>query len=210
MINSNNLFAQFKVPAIPSNIKTKEQEQQNTSSSKTKNIAVITGGTTIAGLGGFGIAKLQEKDSFERLEQNAIQLKTRLTEQFEKSDKAIQLGKNIDAAKKGLATAENNLAEYHKELATSQKQSQIDILNDLISNANDMKNRNEAELDEYQKTMASYYKQYVQEPLKEFTQQEKAIIKKQKIKVISIAAIAGFVISMSAAFINKYIKEKNQ
>ena len=147
-------------------------------------------------------AIFQEKDSFEKLEQTSIQLKTKLTEQFEKSDKAIQLGKNIDAAKKGLATAENNLAQYHRELAATQKQSQIDILGDLIKTAKDMKDTNEAELNEYQKTMASYYKQYIQDPLEQFTQQEKAIIGKNKIKTTRSLSCCFKTIKLTILFIS--------
>ena len=210
MTESNNLFAQFKVPAVSYSSKTKEQEQQKIKSRKTKNITTTAGGTIVAGFGGFAIAGIQEKDSFERLQQSATQLKIKLTEQFNKSDKIIQLNKNIAAAEKGLAAAENNLAKYHKELATTQKQSQIDILNDLIKTANDMKDLNKSALDEWQKTMTSYYKQYIQEPLKSFTEQEKALIKKNKIKTTSIATMAGFIISLSAIFINKHIKENNK
>lgn len=217
----NNPFSQFNVPYTPmytpSNVSLQNnvtpQEQTAKSNKKQFNyrdLLIPVGAASVGGIGGFTAAQFQEGDKFETLKQNVSRLEKELTEQLNKSRDVIQLNKNITEAKKGLTTAESNLAEYQQELLKTQKQSQIDIINDLIQSANEMKSSNTIELNKCDTLLKSYQEQYVKTPVDSFVKSETAKIKNYKNKITAICAVIGLVIGLGIILINKYLKKDDK
>lgn len=215
MTGINNPFSQFNIPYAPirnqNNIAPNEQIVQPDKKRFISRDLFIPAGTTAAcGIGGFAVAKYQARGSFEILKQNALTLEKKLTEQLNKSRDIIQLNKNIAEAKKGFDTAEINLAEYQKELLETQKQSQIDIINDLIKSAEEMKSSNAIELEKHKTLLNSYQEQYIRTPVDSFVKSETAKIKSNKNNTIAIYTAIGLIVGLGITIINKYLKREDK
>lgn len=222
MTGINSPFSQFNTPYAPihnqinataqNNVVPKEEtiQQSNKKQLDSKGLLIPVGTTCVGGIGGFAVAQFQAGDKFETLKQNASKLEKELTEQLNKSRDVIQLNKNIAEAKKGIVTAENNLASYQKDLLKAQKKSEIDIINDLIKSANEMKNSNTAEFNQYNALLKSYQEKHVKTPVDSFIKSETTKIQNCKNKTIAICTAVGLVVGLGIALINKYFKRDNK
>lgn len=222
MTGINSTFSQFNAPYAPiynqsnapvqNNVAQKEEtaQQSNKKQFNSKDLLIPVGTTAAGGIGGFAIAQFQAGDKFETLKQNASKLEKELTDQLNKSRDVVQLNKNIAEAKKGIATAENNLAGYQKDLLKTQKKSQVDMINDLIKSANEMKKSNTTELNQYNALLKSYQEQHVKNPVDSFIKSETAKIKSCKSKTIAVCTAVGLTVGLGIALINKYFKRDDK
>lgn len=221
MTGINNPFSQFNTPYAPmynqnntpaqNNILPKEQTtQSNKKQFNPEDLLIPVGTTAAGGVGGFAVAQFQAGDKFETLKQNASKLEKELTDQLNKSRDVVQLNKNINEAKKGIATAESNLAGYQKDLLKTQRKSEIDIINDLIKSANEMKKSNTTELNKYNALLKSYQEQHVKTPVDSFIKSETAKIQGCKNKTIAICTAVGLVVGLGIALINRYFKRDDK